>query len=226
MRDLLQYIVTQLPKYLADFGAVLARPKTFIDGLDTQTDLIFKRSLLFLTFSLIVVIVMTAPLLRPGQDLWMYVGARAVGAVLCAVLGALVLRTSWWLVGGRAPMRSFFVIYAYFFSVGLVCFTLVALLSEGVLKVLDPDLYQQVLEARMGKRAMPDVVANAWSALSFAILLVGYFALVVWTIIGWGAYRKLNGLTRACSFYAYLIMWALCVPATAVVYFVQAAITQ
>ena len=226
MRDLLQYIVTQLPKYLVDFGAVLARPKTFINGLDTQTDLIFKRSLLFLTFSLIVVIVMTAPLLRPGQDLWMYVGARAVGAVLCAVLGALVLRTCWWLVGGRAPMRSFFVTYAYFFSVGLVCFTLVSLLSEGVLKVLDPDLYQQVLEARMGKKPMPNVAANAWGAISFAILLAGYLALVAWTIIGWGAYRKLNGLSRARSLLAYLVMWILCVPATAVVYFVQAAITH
>jgi len=226
MRDLLQYIVTQLPQYLADFGAVLARPKTFIEGLDTQTDQNFKRSLLFLTFSLIVVIVMTAPLLRPGQDLWMYVGARAVAALLCAVLGALVLRTSWWLVGGRAPMRTFFVTYAYFFSVGFVCFTLVTLLSVGILKVLDPELYQQVLEARIDNRPMPNVVAHAWGVVSYVIPVVGYFALVVWTIIGWGAYRKLNGLTRARSFYAYLVMWVLCVPATAVVYFVQAAITQ
>jgi hypothetical protein len=84
--------------------------------------------------SLGVSFVLTAPTVPAGKDLWTYIAPRAVSLVVTIGLTAVGLRASWWLVGGRAPVRRFFVIYAYYAGAMLVAFTVLNLLSVGVFR--------------------------------------------------------------------------------------------
>jgi hypothetical protein len=227
VRDLIEYIITLLPQYFMDFGMVFAFPKTFIDAENIKIEQSFRRSLIFLALSLSIVVVMMAPLLGPGKDLWTYIGAHAVSVMLATVLGAVVLRVSWWLVGGRAPLRDFFVVYAYFFGVMFVTLTVALLLNMGVVKFFAPEIYHPLLDTLVNQKPVPEfVLANVWFRVWLLIGVVSYFWLFIWTIIGWGAYRKLNGLTRIRSCGAYLIAAFLFWPAAAFVLFVNFAMIQ
>jgi hypothetical protein len=46
--------------------------------------------------------------------------------------------------------------------------------------------------------------------------------LFVWGLIGWGAYRQLNGLSKLRSFAAFFISWVLGIPVVAISQFVDA----
>jgi hypothetical protein len=225
MKELIEKILAYLPRYLTNFGSLFVGPKRFIGQRNTAAEDTFGESLLFLGISLVLVVIMTAPLLPPGKDLWTYVGAQAVTYLLAVSLAALALRLAWRIVGGKATIRSFFVTYAYFFGVIIVIYTLFLLLAEGVFKVLDPDLYAEVIEAKLNKQARPDLSGSTIPMISFGIQLVGFVLLSGWGFVAWGAYRELNGLSKWRSFFASTIMGLLSCPIAAIVFFVASAVS-
>jgi hypothetical protein len=166
---------------------------------------------------------MTALLLPPGQDLWTYTGATAVAYLLSVSLNAVALRVAWRLVGGKAPVSSFFVTYAYFFGAAVVLLVTVLLLSAGVFKVVEPDLYAQVAKAQLNKQPMPDLSGSSVILISLFISAVGFLCVAVWGFIACGTYRQLNGLSKWRSFIAMMIMGLLSWPVAAVVFFVHSA---
>lgn len=226
MKDLIQKILSYLPQYLMDFGALFSGPKRFMAQKNTRAEDTFDQSLLFLGVSLVLVVVMTAPLLPPGGDLWTHVGASAVTYLLTVTLSAIALRLAWRLVGGRATVRSFFVTYAYFFGVMVVVFTFFALLGEGVFKVFAPELYGQVIEAKLQKQPMPDLSGSSLPLVTFLILVAGYVFISVWGFVAWGAYRELNRVSKGRSFLALMIMGVFSWAIGAIVFFVASAMMR
>lgn len=223
MKELIEKILAYLPQYLKDFGLLVSGPKQFMVQKNTGAEDVFNQALVFLGVSLVLVVVMTVPLLPPGTDLWAYVGAKAIVFVLAVTLYAVALRVAWRLVGGKAPVRSFFVTYAYFFSAIAVVFTVFLLFGRGVFKVLAPDLYGQVIEAKLNKQPIPDISGSSVPLISFGIHVAGFFLLSLWGLIAWGAYRQLNGLSKWRSFVALNISGILGAPIVAVVFFVESA---
>ncbi len=224
MKELIEKILAYLPQYLTNFGSLFVGPKRFIGQRNTAAEDSFGESLLFLGISLILVIIMTAPLLPPGKDLWTYVGANAVIYLLTVSLSAIALRLAWRVVGGKTTIRSFFVTYAYFFGVLIVIYTLFILLGEGVFKVFEPELYAKVIQAKLNKQEIPDVSGSTVFWVSFGILIMGWVFLSVWGLVAWGAYRELNGLSKWRSFFAFTIMSILGWLIAAIVFFVASAI--
>lgn len=222
MKDLIEKILKYLPQYLVNFGSLLSGPKKFIADRNTTAEDSFENSLLFLAISVVLVVIMTAPLLPPGKDLWTHVGSVAVTSLLTVALSGVALRFAWRIVGGKATLKSFFVTYAYFFGVIVVILTMFHLLSEGVFKVLKPDLYSAVIEAKFKKQPLPDMSGTSIPLVSFSILLIGYIMASVWGLVAWGSYRALNGLSRTRSFVAILIMGVLSWIIGAVVFFMAA----
>lgn len=223
MKELIEKVLEYLPQYLKDFGLLVSGPKKFMAQKNTGAEDVFNQAVVFLGVSLVLVIVMTMPLLPPGKDLWAYVGARAIEFILSVTLYAVDLRLSWHLVGGKASIRSFFVTYAYFFSALIVMFTLFLLLSNGVFKVLAPDLYWQLIEAQLNKQPIPDMSGSSVPLISSGILVAGFILISVWGLISWGAYRRLNDLSKWRSFAALTISGILAWPIEAVVFFVSSA---
>ena len=90
----------------------------------------------------------------------MHMGGQAVQFLIAVSLSAIALRLSWRIVGGKAPTRSFFVTYAYYFGVIIVLFVLVILLSEGIFKLFNPEQYREILEAK--RSGVPPPKFGGW----------------------------------------------------------------
>jgi hypothetical protein len=226
MKELLDKILKYLPHYLTDFGTAFAGPKSFIAAkLSNAEDDAFAEALLFLGISFALVVLMLMPLQRPGTDFWSVCGTNFITALIGMSLGATVTRVAWWIVGGRAPARLFFIAYAYLIGVVYVILAAVQLLSMGFFKVLDPQLYRQFLDASQKGQSMPDLSQSYIPVTALAIFIFGWLALSIWAFIGWGAYRQLNGLSKLRSFIALLILGILMLPVTAITFFVASAMS-
>src|SRR6267142_2689657 len=126
MKDLFEHILKYLPHYLMEFGTAFSGPKGFIaTKVDTDADDAFSEALLFLGTSLALVLLMNTPLLPAGKDFWSVAVPYFVSHMLTLPLAAMVIRSAWWIVGGRAPTRLFFVTYAYYAGVGILLFSAV-----------------------------------------------------------------------------------------------------
>ena len=225
MKELIDQILKYLPLYLTNFGAIFAGPKSFIAAKNVSSDDAFSDALLFLGVSMALVIIMGAPLLPPGNDFWTHVGSLAVQVLVMVSLSAMVVRVAWWIVGGRASARCFFVTYSFFFGVALVVFTAVQMLSFGFFKVFEPELFGQFIAAIQRRGDMPDLSGDWVQLTALSIYFVGYLSMCVWFLIAWGAYRNINGLSRLRSFFALIITSILSWPVIAIGVFVQSAIS-
>ena len=63
MKELIEKILRYLPQCFTNFGSLFAGPKRFIGQRNTAAEDTFGEALLFLGISLILVVIMTAPLL-------------------------------------------------------------------------------------------------------------------------------------------------------------------
>lgn len=224
MRDLIEKILNYLPKYFTNFGSLFVKPKQFIGLRNTMSDDSFREALLFLGISSVLVVIMTAPLLPPGKDLWTHLGSNAVVYLLAVLLSALSLRLAWRIVGGKATVQSFFVTFAYFFGMVLVILTLFMLISQGVFKVFEPELYKEIIEAKINQQPTPDVSESSIPLVTLGINVVGMIIITVWSIVAWGAYRELNGVSKWRSILALIVTGILSWPIAAILYFVSSAI--
>ena len=217
-------VVRYIPRYIRDFGSLLSGPKRFMARQNTTKQTAFARSLAFLGFSLVLVTIMHAPLLPAGKSLWVHAAATGVTSLLSVFLYAIALRIAWRLVGGRADVRSFFVTYAYFFGVSCVVLVFFEVLGTGFLKLLAPRLYTMIISG-LQAGISDSTNADIWvSKVYLFIQLVGFAAVSIWCFVAWGAYRRLNDLSKWRSFFALLILGVLAYPLIATVVFFSIAI--
>ena len=194
---------------------------------NTKAEGAFERSLAFLGASLFLFLIALEPLAPSGTNLGIYAAKHGVIFLLNVSLYATALRLAWRLVGGKAIFRSFFVTYAYFFSVVSVALGFFVLLSVGAFKSLEPNLYAQCIPT-IDRRCI-DLFAESFSnslalKISVSIFGVGFAILSLWSFIAWGAYRELNALSKWRSFLALLIMGVLVWPIVLIVLFISEAI--
>jgi hypothetical protein len=226
VKELIEKILGYLPQYFTDFGAVFCGPKSFIAQRHIEADSAFADCLLFLGISLALVAVMITPALPVGTDIWKQALSLAIVCLVSVPLYASAIRIAWWLVGGRAPIRSFIIVYSYFFGVIVVILTGFQLVEIGFFKLLDPDLYGKMIIAQSNRQALPDEAIGStvfWIAMS--ILGLGVSLGSVWGFVAWGSYRNLNGLSKGRSFVAMMIAGVFCPPILPVVLFLTAALS-
>jgi hypothetical protein len=234
MKDLFEQILKYLPHYLTEFGAVFSGPKTFIaTKLSADAGDAFGEALLFLGISLTLVLLMYLPLLPAGKDFWNFAIPYYVSYLIEIPMGALVVRAAWWIVGGRAPARPFFITYAYYIGVASVLIGAFDLVASGSFKTLDPKLYQEYSDALQKPQSLEDWAqshadllhryAESYVTLTAALIEgLGTLFIVIWGLIGWGAYRQLNGLSKLRSLAALIISWFLFLPVVFISRFIDA----
>lgn len=225
MQDTALKLLRSLPRYLREFGSVVSGPKLFIENKAVHTNRSFNDSIQFLLWSLAITVAARAPLLPPESDWRVFLGSQATLWLMSICLFVFVLRLSWRIVGGKAPFRSFFVTYAYFFGVSTVIYVFVLLVAEGVLKVFDRELYDAMRTAIINGTPKPKHEGSVLY-ISIALGLIGYTALSIWYMVAWGAYRRLNSLSKRRSAAAFIISAPFNLLAAAAVFFVANAIAQ
>jgi hypothetical protein len=235
MKDLFEQILKYLPLYLTEFGAAFSGPKSFIaTKLSTDAGDAFGEALLFLGISLTLVLLMYTPLLPAGKDFWSFAIPYYVSYIIEIPLAAMAIRAAWWIVGGRAPARPFFITYAYYVGVASVLIGAIDLVASGSFKTLDPQLYREYSDAvQKAAQSMEDWVqsradlvhrfADSYVTLTAAVIEgLGTLIVTIWGLIGWGAYRQLNGLSKLRSLVALIISWFLFIPVVLISRFIDA----
>lgn len=216
MKDLIEKILAYLPQYLGDFWSLCSGPKRFMAQKNTVAEDSLDESLIFLGVSLVLIVVLTSARRPPNTELWSYVGQTGAVVLASVGLGAIGLRLAWRLVGGKTTVRSFFITYAYFYSVTIVGLTFFQAFAVGVYKAFAGPLYDQVIDAQQHDLPIPEsdsIVPFVADSLFYA----GYIFLSLWGFVAWGAYRELNGLSKSRSFFAFMIMGVLSLVITFVV---------
>ena len=195
-------ILHHLLRYLADFGSLVTGPKRFIAQKNTRAEDTFGESLIFLGISLGLGLFLTVSLNLFWGDFWLHTLLHIVTDLLFVSLCAIALRLAWRLVGGKASVRSFFVTYAYFAGTMIVIFYVISLLGEGVFLVFAPDLHYPFFTEEI------EVAFEQSSIFIVAVIIIGggMLLLFLWSILAWGAYRVLNGLSKWRSLVAFTIM--------------------
>ncbi len=235
MKDLVEKALPYLPRYLTELGRLLTGPKRFIAKRDLRSDETFAQALVFAAVSIVLTVVATMPL-YPGKDVWGRMGAWAVGCIVNGALLSLALRIAWRAVGGNAPLRSFFVAYAYFYGALAILFAASLLLFAGLLRGVVPNVHAwfvQQLGAPLSIAAFRDgqmhlelTRAEAGHVLWIAaVFIASQLGLAAWTVVAWGAFRELNRASRARSAVALLIASLLAVPSLLAGVFVTNAMT-
>lgn len=206
MTELLKVILRYLPRYLGELGSVLARPKSFVGNKNLDAKNSVAESIVFLGLSCAVVVVMTAPLLPSHIGAVNYFASQATVLLISVVLVALCLRLTWRVVGGRASVSNFFSIYAYYAGATAVVFTVFVLIAEGLFKVAEPEFYSAFVKARAEGRELPELSNSDVFLVYVGVLTAGLIVTLLWSFVGWGAYRRLNGVSKVRSAIAFLLM--------------------
>ena len=201
-------MVAFVPRYVADFGSVLIRPKRFIARRNVQGEETRKESLLFLAYSVILTLLATIPGRPLDTAMVLHLAEEVLLAAVELSLFAVILWAAWAVVGGRSTVRGFAVTYAYFAGVIFVLFAVVLLVADVIVMVLEPEMYEAAREAadlgakeserrldEMGYLDRPAVMTG------LALTAVGPWVALAWALLAWGAFRQLNGVGewRSCG---------------------------
>lgn len=226
MQDMLTSILKYIPAFLDEFIALVSGPKRFIARKNSQSiDNNFVNALAFLGISMILLFLLRAPLFHEDAFIPNVVSA-IVSALLIVVIYSAVFRLSWRIVGGAAPLKSFMITYAYYCGVLLVIIVLFMTIGEGVFKTTSPEVYAMAVSANP-EQAFTDAGIDPFDDDGFLasqlILYLGIWIAGIWTWVGWGAYRELNGLTKTKSIIAFVLVVVLSMPVHLATYYIGQA---
>jgi hypothetical protein len=216
MKDIIEKILAYLPQYFAELGRLFAAPKRFIAERDVNSDETFAASLLFLAISLVLSMLISQLFLRNDKDLWTELGRAAVVTMIDVTTGALAIYFAWWIVGSRARAKGFFTSFSYFSGALYVILAALDQLPISVIKIFEPEVFEKMLAPRSGlerfrlildPQLRTQVFGEPTTALYVANVIdwAGTVLFFVWVIVAWGAFRKLSGLSKIRSFFAFLL---------------------
>lgn len=224
MKELLEKLLGFIPAYLRELALLLGGPKRFMSARNTGSDTDLNSSLMFMGITICLVFILQAPLLDKDIDIWIRLGSGLIQTLSAVLIFAFVLRLAWQLVGGRAKFERFFIAYAYYFSAVLLLLVLVSLCADGIIKSLDPSLYEILRSGDQQAIGQSNPLTSSAYLWSLSVLALGLVLTSIWSFIGWGAYREINGLSKARSAGAFLIAGIINWPAIALVFFIGHAL--
>lgn len=210
MKELALLILKQVPKYFSDFVGVLGGPKSFVRTRNDGGEQSLAEALSFFAISFFLLMVLSWPLMRTQVESIQFLLARGVFILIMMAAYTGLVMLAWRMLGGRAPFGRYFVISCYYTGVALIFQALLLLCGVGVAQIFAPELTPNLVDTLTHIRPPDPKVTELLSGpdgtrylvvmLAFnLILLFGFFVAVVWSVVGWGAYREINGLSKRRS---------------------------
>jgi hypothetical protein len=210
MDKLLDYLKF-LPAYVSDLVSLMTNPRSFLSERSTENTDNWTKALQFFGITAFVCFIMVFTLVKKGDFITAFSRAVVVWAI-GVIFVSLAIRIGWRVVGGKAALGSIILITIYAFSLSAIVTNCLLLVYFGVLNIFLPASaieYMAILQMKNTKE-----IIDATEALNFnrAFVIVtnihngvvGIFNLL-WIIVVWGVYHRLNALSRARSFVAFII---------------------
>ncbi len=232
MKDLVMLVLNQIPKYFSNFISVLVGPKSFVRGRNDTSQQALAEAMTFYGISFVITMILTWPLMPTHVESARFLATRALVNFIMVAIGAALTLVSWRFVGGRAQFASYFVISCYYVGVLIVGLMLIFLCALGVVKALDPALYPILAESsahiQLVNEKLNALINDPTNRKHFTVMLIydliffiGLIAMLLWSILGWGAYREINGLSKMRSFVAGIIAFVFTLIALPIVLLIQ-----
>ncbi len=200
LKDLLDPVLKLLPAYTSQLVALLSGPKRFLAERDLAADGAMADALVFLGISLLVAFVAQLPLLTDQKDFLTAFAPQAVITFLSFVLSVAVVQLCWRLVGGGASFKSTFIVSCYVSGFALLLLLVFDLAAEGSFRLLDPTVYRQ-----LKRQELVDSFTGAGFLTYASLMGLGVTVSTVWVYVAWGAYHRINAVSRAKSGLAFAL---------------------
>jgi len=232
VKDLLEKLVTLVPKYVGDVIRLTSGPKQFLMERVSTGEARWADGLIFLAISFVLAFLIGLPLARADADPMLDLASEGVFVLLYVVLYGYAVYLSWRVLGKVAPIQQFFVIHFYVAGILKLLLTAAFIAVVGVLRVGDPAMNEEMLrEVAAGHMLWwttnaPRLLASPAMRIAMCVLLVGVAGMFGWTIAAWGAYRQLNGFSKVRSSAAFVLFCAVCVPVYAVTVVIASALVR
>jgi len=215
MNEILEKLLKILPAYLSDLFAITISPKKFLNTRNLKDNKILEQSALFFAISLALTFLLQTPLLPINQNpLYLFVELLIIEIILVFLM-AVVLRFSWFVVGGKANLMALFIYCLYISGPMTLIFVAFSLLGDTSFRLFDPQGYllNKKIAASVGQVGSAEITTTPELLNILNIfLLLGLAAVYGWLTIAWGAFRQINLTTRLKSFIAYLLFNILLIP--------------
>src|SRR5262245_21982495 len=229
--DIFKELFAAIPNYADDFIKLVSGPKRYFNELLNRRELSLKRSLIFLAVSFLIVETLQLPLMK-SEEAQHRIAASAVFTLLHAALGGFVLLAAWRIVGGKAPAQQMLSLYFYIWGVVDLLLAITYVTTRGSLRFFDPTLYDKFISASEGgdlhklleEVLQQDAATQARVFPVFVVFIAGAAVILAWIVTSWGAFRRLNQLSRLRSTFAGGIFGLLCVPVAIVMILICSAL--
>jgi len=220
MKDLALLILNQIPKYVSNFVHILVGPKGFVRQHNDDKQQTIAEAMVFYGISFVITMIISWPLMPAQVESAQFLATRALLYLILVAVGTGLTLAAWRLVGGHATFGRYFVINCYYAGIIIVCQMLILICAFGVVKALDPELYPVMVDSftriQFENKKLNALITGPDSTQHLLVMLAFYLfflielaAIFLWTILGWGAYREINGLSKTRSFAAGVIACAL-----------------
>jgi len=203
MKDLLEKILSYLPVYIPDLVRIVSGPKRFVAERNKGSEGDLIKAFTFLGISMSIFFILQAPLAATGRDFFTDTASHGIQYLFFIVAFSAVLRLSWNIVGGKANYQRYLLTSCYYAGATSIGLAIAGLCFIGVLRVFYRESYALFVKAvttvdPLGvSRAEPKVLRGI--VVAFIVFLIVSVPTLVWGIIGWGAYREFDQLSRPRS---------------------------
>jgi hypothetical protein len=230
MEDIIKQTLVAIPNYLINFFKLLSSPKTFpLERLPTKSDELkesLTEALQFLLISYALIVILAA--LKDDTDNAVKTfGVTAISILLKMILLVFAIFIPWKLFGSKKTFLDYLIIYSYHFGVVFIFMGVFGLISDGYLKLSDKELFDSLLKVKTGALKFNfDWFLNRNYQIALGIFGLGLVITSIWTAIGWGAYRIMNGAKRWRSFGVLYVSGIFSSIAFALIFLITAAISK
>lgn len=205
MEEIIKQTLTAIPNFLISFFKMLASPRQFPldklpkDGEDIKESLV--EALKFILISYVLIVIFNA-WKSNSDNAFKDLGVVAVATLIQMSLFVFAIFLAWTICGSKRKFLEYFIIYSYNFGVVFIIISLFMVISDGYLKTFDRELYDNLLKVKSGGiKFNMDWWSNTNYQIAWGIIIVGYIIASIWGMIGWGAYRIINGSKKWKSFW-------------------------
>src|SRR5215470_3178417 len=221
MKDLLEKILSYLPGYILDLARILSGPKKFVAERNKGDEGDLVKAFTFLGVSLSIFFILQGGFIAAQKFLTNAIMDGILYLLFIAIFSAII-QLCWKIVGGKAEYQRFLITSSYYVGVLSIGFALGSLFFIGILRMFFPDAYtwfvKFIAAPSLRDAYNPDPSVSIGILLAFMAFLAVIFLTFVWALIGWGAYRELNQLSRFRSCAALFLTVLFSMPVAAALY--------
>lgn len=195
MGDLIGKLIPALPNFLIDLVDIFCGPKTFLESIDFNTKKAVPRAAAFFGICVLVSFTLDSMFAVRKQDLIpKFFSTISLDGVLFLV-DILLIKLSWKIVSGKAPTKHQAVFFGYVSGIINITDSFIASIIVAFSKFIDPVHFALIVNMQ-DFPSLADVAIHIGFVPAEAIAMSGFVVMLlvrlIWIIVVWGAFRRLN----------------------------------